>query len=204
MANRERGRKLEKPMSRALRCIALTAASLLLGACGSEGDESDTVEPATAGPEAEQLLAAEPDCPGADAPLLRIQGTIDGEPVDVEQRNGDASGGFTQLGDQSQFAVPMPTDQPDPGLLYVHLFWVGGIQFGHADEVAGGSVILPESHPAGGQGWCVYGGMVGMVAQQDEATRGSLKFSIRGLSSGEDCSGDSVPVELSGCWVSSH
>ena len=61
-----------------------------------------------------------------------------------------------------------------------------------------------ESHPAGGQSWCVEDGMLGMVAEQDEATRGSLKFSITGLRSGEDCSGELVPAELLGCWVYSH
>ena len=160
--------------------------SCLLPACGGNNG------PAAA---AGGLLDQTPHCESSGH-AIRVQGTIDGVPID----NSGAEGASVILVniDSPKFDTPSSSlREPASNPIELHLTWQSSLAYGETGPLTGDYLVPAKTHPRAGEHLCVRTGEVGFVNGGSED--GVFKFRVTGARPGADCSAD-VAVDLRGCY----
>ena len=82
----------------------------------------------------------------------------------------------------------------------VILEWEGSLSIGGIKDLTG-TIAIRDEHSLAGETICITEGVFGPVPQEMQPEEGILyRFLVTGARMGADCSGDTVSVDLDGCW----
>jgi hypothetical protein len=132
------------------------------------------------------------------AGVLKVQGTLDGQTVNVDQT--PASGELTQVTTGTFVLPPHVTFNDaaidvDPGSVQINLMWASVVPDG-SPAAATGTIAFPAGDPYPKMSLCAGSGSTITPNQQTSG----LDFVLAGLTLGPACT-QVIAGELHGCWA---